>query len=86
MKNKTIIILIKIIHNCIVKMLNGNSDIIAKYNNAYWILDDMIEGSIRRGENPHTLEIDKLNTIECEIFHISLKCIIKKIEAEKYYL
>jgi len=67
-------------------MLKGDSDIIAKYNNAYWVLDDIIEGSIRRGENPHTLAIDKLNTIECEIFHLSLNNILKKMEVERYYL
>ena len=85
MKTKTIIILIKIINECMVKMFNGNEDAIEKYNRASWVLDDVILKTIKRGENPHTIEIDKLITIEREIFHNSHKKVLWAIEETNYY-
>lgn len=75
-----IIPLIKTIDNHITEMLENNNDAIEKYNMASWQLDDAIRASVENGLNPHTIEIDNLETSESQIFWCSYNKILNENE------
>lgn len=86
MKTKTIIFLIGVINTAIDNMFNGNEDAIEKYNHVSELLDEVIMGCVNRGENPHTIETDRLSIMERSIFDNSLMKTEEDLKYEKMML